>query len=344
MKFLTILPWTVLPLLRAVVVATIVLSASGIRSEEPAIDPLFPSLPSAIMKRVFPTTAAFVPNKSTVESRSEALQLTLRSKVPPASFTVRKGHGLRQFNKMIDDRPHMGQYLAMPSRRLDIVTEDDTIAAWAIEHFEGKHTRQPIYWKPDFHAANTPLSEQGYPSYWRGGCAGDPLCVTIKDADDPSLPNFSSFELAWSYLFFELLNAQNLPDFNDLQMRVFSRTPVTREVYIKECAKLEWSVLQKLDKVRKEVWIPWCISRGVPHDSAAWRLSHAEDFEAWYASFTDPKDYPFSIFGFHYDAMRQWEEQNHQWVKAKNNRAEPVDYVVPLLQAQPFAPNPTKDQ
>ncbi|QIF01270.1 hypothetical protein [Roseimicrobium sp. ORNL1] len=261
----------------------------------------------------------------------------------PASFTVRKDHGLRQFNKMIDDRSHMGQYLAMPSRRLDIVTADDTIAAWAIEHFEGKHTRQPIYWKPNFHAADALPATERYASHWGGGCGGEPLCITIRDAGDPHLANSKNFEHAWSCLFFELLNAENLPDLNDLEMRIFSRTPITREVYIKECARLEWSVLQKLDKVRREVWAPWCISHGVAHDPTAWRLRHVEDFEAWYAAYTDLKAYPFSFYGPHYDSMRRWEEEIQKWQKDKNKSARPVENIVPLLQARPFDPDPMKD-
>lgn len=342
MKLSMSLPRVLLPLLRVVVIATLVLPTLGVRSEQPAIDSLFPPLPSAIRKRAFPTTATFAFEKSTEASRSEALRLTIKSLTLPASFTVREGHGLRQFNKLIDDRPHMGQYLAMPSRRLDVVTEDDTIAAWVIERFEGRHTGQPIYWKPILHMAEKLTAAQRYPSYWGGGCNGEPLSITIRDAHDPHLPSATSFEHAWSCLFFELLNAENLPSVNDIQMSLFSRTPLTREAYIKECARLEWTVFQKLDKVYREVWIPWCISRGVPTDPKVWKTRHAENFEAWYAAYQDSKNYPFAYFGPHYDAMRQWEEQLNEWLESKNNRVEPAEKVVPLLQSRPFAPDPMK--
>jgi hypothetical protein len=343
MKLSMSLSWVLLPLLRVVIVAAIVLPTPGVRSEQPTIDPLFPPLPSAIMKRAFPTTAAFGPERSTEASRSEALRLTIRSLTLPMSFTVRQDHGLRQFNKMIDDRPHMGQYLAMPSRRLDIVTADDTIAAWVIERFEGRQVGQPIYWKPTLHMAEKLTAAQRYPSYWGGGCNGEPLSITIRDAHDPSLPTATGFEHAWSCLFFELLNAENLPSVNDLQMSLFSRVPMTREAYIKECARLEWSVFQKLDKVCKEVWIPWCISRGVPHDPKVWKTRHADNFEAWYATYQDPKGYPFAYYGPHYDALRQWEEQVNEWLKHKDNSAKPAEKIVPLLlQSRPFAPDPMK--
>ncbi|RBP47980.1 hypothetical protein DES53_101780 [Roseimicrobium gellanilyticum] len=333
-------PWVVLPLLHVVVSATIVLPALNVRGEQPAIDPLFPLLPSAVMKRAFPTTATTTSENSTAASRSEALRLTLRTMTLPASFAVRKDHGIHQLHKMIEDRPHMGQFLTYPSRRLDIVTVDDSIASWVIERFEGKHAGQPIFWKPTSHAADNLDAAQRYPSYWDGGCNGEPLSITIRDVSDPNLPTATHFEHAWSCLFFELLNAENLPNVNDLQMQIFSRSSIAREDYIKECARLEWSVFQKLEKVRKEVWIPWCKSHEFPHDPKVWRMRHADDFEAWYAAYTDPDGYPFSVYGPHYDAMRRWEGQINEWLKFKSGAQE--EKAVPLLQLRPFAPDPMK--
>ena len=214
----------------------------------------------------------------------------------PTKFSIRPSHGKHQLERMLQDRPHMAQFLR--DQELSVITDDDLIAKWSIEQFEGRNAKQPIYW-------NDGIPDQDRDSDWGGGRGGDPLTIRIAQCDKLGPYPEDRFEQAWRCLAFEFYNITSLSTLASIDAKVLDGS-IDRNSFIKAYARCEWENMKRLDEFRQKVWLPWCKDRHFSTNTKIWDIPFLDNFETWYSNYKNLNDYPYSIFGPYYDSLIEW--------------------------------------
>lgn len=65
---------------------------------------------------------------------------------------------------------------------------------------------------------------------------------------------------------------------------------------MKRSTWVEWKALVELARLREEVWLPWTVLAGVKSEAKYWHLPGQEDFEVWFAGYTDREGYPWDPY------------------------------------------------
>lgn len=213
-----------------------------------------------------------------------------RMELTPADL----GHGKRQVERMLADRPGMAVYRRAKDDKAGYVGEGDVVYQWAVEAYAGKYVGERVFWMPD---------EPSGADANHGRVESSSLyTVQIRNMTGSGR---SAFEKMWAWLAFEMHNMSMGTAWLEIQLLGLEGT-VSADEYAKGCAKVEWQAIQKMDRFRQEVWLPWTVAQGFKSDEDVWRWRDQEDFEKWISHYTDPECYPWKNYRVDYDHMRQW--------------------------------------
>lgn len=210
--------------------------------------------------------------------------------IAPARFVISKSdldHGRKQVEKVLQDRPGMGKYIA----------REDTVYRWLVEQFAGEGIGERIYWSnetPTHGAAG-----QNHPPE-NGGAAK----VLVRKQD------LNMKEVECAALIYELLNIRNGREFNKLFRRFLTAKPVKpnpqlREEFVLRASMLEYNTLVSTKSFYSLVWLPSLKARHIESDSWSWRTTIPSSFSEWRKS-DDAKTF-----------LKYWGEAYDNWLASK---------------------------
>jgi hypothetical protein len=194
--------------------------------------------------------------------------------------------GEQQMAKMAKDRPEFTR----------CISKDDPVWQFCGRAFGGAAIGERVLWD------NTPPVDQGYRSENLGPYQGRSGFIRIRKISDSGEDRGRplSCEELWSCAVFEIENIRNHKAFMALFCQALAGK-VSREEWVRECSRLEYSALQRTKKDFAKLWLPLVGTRSITVTKSFWGADIPETYEAWISLYRDPNDYPWDVFGAYYD-------------------------------------------
>jgi len=200
------------------------------------------------------------------------------------------GHGEKQLENAIHDRPLMEKY----------VTKGGPIWNWVVRQFAGEYTGARTYWRSRF----TPVV--GEKNSWKlgGYCTpprnGEPGIITVADMiEGRSLTG----DQQWSHLIFECYNIRNGHPYEEYESKA-AHAQLTKEQFVREVAGMEYDAMIKRSVFYEKHWLPAMKEMGgFTSDPGDWGIPLPPTFDQWIARYTDHSRYPWETYGKLYDKI-----------------------------------------
>jgi hypothetical protein len=193
--------------------------------------------------------------------------------------------GREQIARMVKDRPALGRF----------IHEGDDIWQFCIRSFAGEAIGEPILWND-----SEPLGDYGADHFdpWQGQRGYIRLRKVHAYGEEKGQP--ASCETLWAGVVFEIENMRNHRAFEALYYRALAGQ-LSREEFILENTKLEYSALRRSAKDYMRLWRPLARSRHLSDTPYLWGVDAPHTYEEWISLYRDPKSYPWDSFGRYYD-------------------------------------------
>jgi hypothetical protein len=210
---------------------------------------------------------------------------------PPYQLSTQHlAHGKKQLQQLLLDRPSMSQLVAL----------DDPIAEWVILQLAGASIKTPIYWQ-DSASRSFPIPSgvnavHAYPT------AKTEARVWVRPNDNSGLAPSGVAEQQWAGLVYELHNIQNGSAFEAIEEDA-KKLRCTQAEYIERYARLEYQAAQATAQFYRELWKPFCQSKGRSTIPQYWFYYLPSTFEEWMAGFTNPEGYPWHPYAGYYQQL-----------------------------------------
>lgn len=204
---------------------------------------------------------------------------------PPYQLSAQNlAHGKKQLQQLLRDRPAMQE----------LVQLDAPIAQWVILQLAGASIKAPIYWQ-DSSSRSFPIPA--------GVNAVHAYPTSKTEARVWVSPNAQA-EQQWAGLIYELHNIQNGPAFEKIEADA-QHFKCSQEEYIMRYARLEYQAAQATAQFYKDLWKPFCQSKGKSTIPQYWFYYLPPTFEEWAATFTDKQAYPWHPYEGYYQKILQ---------------------------------------
>jgi pentatricopeptide repeat protein len=190
-------------------------------------------------------------------------------------------HGEQQVDRMLHDRPNMGQY----------GKNADALYQWAARKFAGEDLRRKIFW-----------DASAFPPEIAGGNCSSPeeetglICVSGKYVDGPKKGKDRTFEELWCNAVFELYNITNADEFWRLKAEA-AKGKLSKEDFVTRTIECESRVAEKLRSFYIHVLMPWAKENCAPTHPQCWFVGQPDRAEAYREQ------------SGHTEAYRQWYER-----------------------------------
>lgn len=180
-------------------------------------------------------------------------------------------HGETQVRRMLGDRLQMNVFNTESGQRyLEI---GDEICSLAARHFSMKPGNMRVFW--DSRNPNGSMRADRSIGFY-----GEVLSVRVRDQGDRLAPE-NAFEEMWSGFFYEMLGYERRVEMFELRQKAKQRA-VTRDEFIKKCARHEYQILIDLEDFWTKHWKPWAEKNGFLTDQSSWFMRGPGDFEHWF--------------------------------------------------------------
>lgn len=210
-------------------------------------------------------------------------------------------HARKQVEHMLADRPGMVVFRESDSRKGAYIDESSEIYKHAMDVFAGKYAGERVFWGAD--------PPKGAMATHHGVAM---FGINMISVANQSGDKANAFEDMWSCFFYEAFNMSHVDGWKDVVAKAKSKI-ATPEEYVKECARLEWSVYPELRKFYTDEWLAWATKAKFDSDSKIWfpfEKKDEDNFEFWYALWKDKTSYPWVPYLQQYEVF-SWSEKKH---------------------------------
>jgi tetratricopeptide (TPR) repeat protein len=201
-------------------------------------------------------------------------------------------HGREQVEKMLADRPAMGEFGA----------DSQFLRDWAARKFAGEDLGSPIDWDP-----SPPLhSDAEHTAPTRDENAAILVEAAYSEGAKKGQPR--AFEELWAGAIYELHNVVYAREFVRLN-READRGRVSKTAFVAGIVKFELAAAQQTRAFYLQVFLPWVEKEKLPTDPSLWFCDWWDTPETALRSFTDKSSYPWRPYGRTHD----WATVNRLW-------------------------------
>lgn len=214
--------------------------------------------------------------------------------------TWRSNHGTAQMQQLFRDRPFIA-FFRSSSDELCRVDETSSIFQWAAARFICKEVGGAVVWNSDLpRASGGALGEALSDNV--GAYRNAPPYIRISNVYrfGDNKGRYLEFELLWLLLVYELNNL--ISSVRIAQLRIEAKKGnVLRDEFIKQCAELEFTAMEKTKDFYTKLWVSWAKEQSFVSDSSVWTSGSADTFEEWLKRYDGTPEYPRGFFGKMYD-------------------------------------------
>ncbi|MEY4484672.1 MAG: hypothetical protein RL693_2124 [Verrucomicrobiota bacterium] len=202
-------------------------------------------------------------------------------------------HAKKQVEHMLADRPGMAVFREADSRKAVYIDEHSAVYQLAMDVFAGKYVGERVFW-------NYLEPTKDIMATHNSAAFGGIYTISLSNQTGEQL---DAFENMWSSFFYEAFNMSQVDSWKRVTDKAKAKL-ITPEEYVKECARLEWSVYPKLRKFYNSEWLDWAKKSLFHSDQKVWfgfEKKDEDNFESWYELWDDKSKYPWFPFLQQYD-------------------------------------------
>jgi hypothetical protein len=192
-----------------------------------------------------------------------------------------------QLELVLHDRPQLQP----------IVQKGSPLCNWLQAAFANTSEGIQIFWdnRPT-HASDPASAESTFPD----GKKAAYIRVDGIYKSGTSIGLERSPEEVLSNLVFELNNDKHWVENQGISQRAEAGT-ISRQDYIRSCAKTEYTAGRETADVYTTIWVPFCQSKGLSFTPQLWHMPYPATFEEWLSMYPPGFWYPWKFYGDRYD-------------------------------------------